>query len=150
MGRVVAARPRRSTRSRNVGRLARRRAVGALFGAAGSVASAAASATPPRAPDWAFGQPAAEVALFAVSAVSLTTFLLPQARRGWGPDEPSTYDYSSAELSDLTGATVGVLVGSVGTYLAEAAYYDEVGVDGSFTLALRTSLIDFEAIMLAT
>ena len=111
-----------------------------------------ARAAPPQvadAPDWAFGEPAAEVALAATSLLSLAAFALPQAESGWGPSTERPRDDGYGAASDYTGSFVGTSWQLIGSWALEGGYYQERGIADPYGRALRTSLIDTEAVLFA-
>ncbi len=112
-----------------------------------------ARAAPPQvadAPDWAFGEPAAEVALAATSALFMAAYALPQAVSDWAPSTEQTRNDHYGEASDYTGSVVGTSWQLVGSWALEGGYYDERGIADPYGRALRTSLMDTEAVLLAT
>ncbi len=134
-------------------RLMGRHAVAAAALAVPCLVSAPARAEPPQiadAPDWAFGEPAAEVALAAVSLSSLALSALPEIETGWGPswERPRNDGYSAA--SDFTGSFVGTAWQLVGSWALEGSYYQDRGIANPHGRALRTTLMDTEAVLLAT
>jgi membrane-associated phospholipid phosphatase len=112
-------------------------------------APAAAQGLGPAAPDWAFGSPGGEAAVAAVCAASLAAYLIPQRRSGWGPDGSRPLDPTLDLISDFTGAGVGSLLVTGQAYLFEGGYLAQQGAADPFARALRTSLIDAEAVTLA-
>lgn len=98
------------------------------------------------APDWAFGSPVGEAALAAVTTASLATFLLPQRRGTWGPYSSRAAHASIGTVSDFTGALFGSALLMTSGYLLESAYYRDGGVGDPYARALRTTLIDLEAV----
>ncbi|AUX40310.1 hypothetical protein SOCE26_017100 [Sorangium cellulosum] len=110
----------------------------------------AAAQVGPAAPDWAFGDPAGEAVVIAVSAASLASYLLPQRRSAWGAASSEERNEVLGRASDLTGAAGGTLL-LLGTgYALEGSYLAGVGVPHPFSRALRTSLIEAEAAALST
>lgn len=113
-------------------------------------APAAAQRSPAAAPDWAFGAAGGEIAVAAVSVASLSTVLLPQRHSTWGAATSQDWDERLGLVSDFTGAFFGTTILAGGMYAFESAYLLDAGVPEPFGRALRTSLIDVEAVMLAT
>lgn len=124
---------------------------GAALGVVLAAASpAAADHSGPFAPDWAFREPAAEAVIAGVSAASTAFYLLPQQRRQWAPYRPRPHDSTLDWISDFTGAIAGSVLISGGTYLFEGGYLSEHEAPRPFARALRTTLIDAEAVLLAS
>jgi membrane-associated phospholipid phosphatase len=113
-------------------------------------APAAADHSGPTAPDWAFRSPGGEAVVAGVSALSVAAYLLPQQRSGWGPYTPRPKDTTLDWISDFTGAIAGSVLLTGGTYLFEGGYLAEHGAPKPFARALRTSLIDLEAVLLTS
>jgi membrane-associated phospholipid phosphatase len=128
--------------------LSRRLAV--AFGAAlGAVLSPSIAWAESNEPDWAFSEPAMEPVVAGVCAASLLTFLVPQKRSGWGArGEVDPGDLSDL-VSDFTGAAGGALFLGATGYVLEAAYYQTDGVRYPFARALKTTMIDVEALALS-
>ncbi|WP_050434177.1 phosphatase PAP2 family protein [Chondromyces crocatus] len=118
----------------------------------GLTASATASANPPgaAAPDWAFRSAPAEAVLAGVSAASMAMYFIPQQRIGWAPYAARPHHPTLARISDFTGALGGAFLLGGGMTLFEGAYLAQHGVPNPYARALRTTLIDAEAVMLAT
>lgn len=110
----------------------------------------AAAQAGPAAPDWAFGAPAGEVAVVAACTASLTAYLLPQRRSAWGAASSEERNETLGLASDITGATVGTLLQLGSGYALEGSYLAGTGVPHPFSRALRTSLIEVEAVALST
>ena len=110
--------------------------------------SSTASAQP-NGPDWAFGDPAGEVALGLVSALSWSSRLLPQHQGQWGPSPARPHDPVTGMMSDFSGAYIGTAWQFIGGYAAETSYYRDNGVEAPFGRAWRTSLMDIESSLLA-
>ncbi|MBW2453937.1 MAG: phosphatase PAP2 family protein [Deltaproteobacteria bacterium] len=112
-----------------------------------------AQAAPPQvadAPDWAFGEPAGEVVLAAASLSSLALLALPKVETGWGPSWERPQDDGYGTASDFTGSFVGTTWQLVGGWALEGGYYQARGIADPHGRALRTTLIDGEAVLLAT
>ena len=127
-----------------------RLAAGLLAPALLTSSAAAAERTGPVAPDWAFGAPSGEAALAAISVASLASFFLPQRRSTWAADASRPVDLTYAWISDLTGATLGSFLVTGQAYAFEGGYLAREGVPEPSARALRTSLIDLEAVALST
>jgi membrane-associated phospholipid phosphatase len=125
-------------------------AVASACAAIAASAPAAADHSGPTAPDWAFRSPGAEVAIATVSALSLAGYLLPQQRSSWGPYRPVRHDSTLDWISDFTGAIAGSVLLAGGTYAFEGGYLAEHGAPQPYARALRTSLIDLEAVLLTS
>jgi len=102
------------------------------------------------APDWAFGQPAAEVIVAAVGASMMATFALPQREGTWGPYSARKRHEVYGRISDFSGASIGMAWQLAGGYALEAVHYDNLDVTKPYPRALRTSLIDIESALYAT
>ena len=102
------------------------------------------------APDWAFGSPEAEVALTVGSVLALGTYFLPQRQSDWGPSPERPAHDGISMASDFTGSVIGASWQLVGSYGLEVSYYRDHGVDDPFGRGLRTSVIDLQAVTLAT
>lgn len=111
---------------------------------------AAAAADPPNGPDWAFGHPAGEAVLGAGCILSLATWFLPQRITAWGPYSPRDRNDTFGAISDYSGAFVGSMFQVVGGYVTEAIYYDRNNAKVPLERALRTSLVDLEAVVLGS
>lgn len=113
---------------------------------------AAAAADPPdvNGPDWAFGEPVGEALLGAGCLVSLATWFLPQRITAWGPYTAWERNDKIGVISDYSGAFVGSMFQVLGGYITEAIYYDQNQAKVPIERALRTSLIDLEAVVLGT
>ncbi|WP_437533801.1 phosphatase PAP2 family protein [Sorangium sp. So ce726] len=110
----------------------------------------AAAQAGPAAPDWAFGTPGGEAALAAACTASLATYLLPQRRSGWGAASSEERNDAIGLASDITGAAVGTLLLLGSGYALEGSYLAGAGVPRPYARALRTSLIEVEAVALST
>jgi membrane-associated phospholipid phosphatase len=112
--------------------------------------SAARAQAPTNAPDWAFGAPGGEAAVLAVSIASLSAFFLPQRHGSWAPDAPRAFHPGYDAVSNFTGAYLGTLeVAAVG-YVFEGAHLAGAGTPQPWARALRTSLVDVEAVALSS
>lgn len=131
-------------------RLAALAALAASGALLGLPAPAAADHRGPTAPEWVFRSPGAEGALVAMGAVSTAAYLLPQRRGTWAPYVARPLDPRLDAISDITGAMGGSLLLVGGAYLFEASYYAEHRAPEPFARALRTSLIDVEAVLLTS
>jgi membrane-associated phospholipid phosphatase len=126
-------------------------AIATLAGALLAPRPAAADPARRQAPDWAFGSPAGEVAVFGVASASLLTWFLPQRyNAAWKPLDAVPYEPIWDSASDLTGSVIGVTLQAANGYAFEAAYLDDRRVDDPFQRALRAPLIDGEATLLTT
>ncbi|WP_437298386.1 phosphatase PAP2 family protein [Sorangium sp. So ce426] len=110
----------------------------------------AAAQAGPAAPDWAFGAPGGEAALAAACTASLATYLLPQRRSGWGAASSEERNDAIGLASDITGAAAGTLLLLGGGYALEGSYLAGAGIRRPYARALRTSLIEVEAVALST
>jgi membrane-associated phospholipid phosphatase len=117
-----------------------------------SLATAESAAAEPRAngPDWAFGRPEAEIALFLASAASLVTHAIPQRASDWGPFAPRARAPVFAHVSDYTGAFVGSAGTLAAGYGLELGYYAANGVRSANVRTLRTSLMELESALFTT
>jgi hypothetical protein len=111
---------------------------------------AAPARAQPNGPDWAFGEPAGEVAVALVSVLSWSSRLLPQHRGKWGPSPARPHQAVAGTMSDFTGAYIGTAWQFVGGYAAEASYYRDNGVEAPFGRAGRTTLVEVESTLLAS
>lgn len=109
-----------------------------------------AAAQPATAPDWAFGSVDGEVVLAAASFGSLASLLVPQRRTAWGPSPARPFDTTADQASDVTGAYVGSALQLGSAWAFEAGYLEAHGVAEPYARALRTSLVDVEAVALTT
>jgi hypothetical protein len=101
------------------------------------------------APSDAFGAPAGEIALASVSALSLTTYLLPQRTSDWGPDRARPSVRERDAESDVMGGAGALVWLMPFTYMLEAAHLDAAGADEPFGRALRLPMMQAEALGLA-
>ncbi|EYF08147.1 phosphatase PAP2 family protein [Chondromyces apiculatus] len=114
-------------------------------------ASAAAQSPGPTVPDWAFRSAPAEAVLAGGSAASMALYLLlPQRHSTWGPYRARPHHTTLDWISDFTGALGGSLLLTGGATLFEGAYLAQNGAPDPYARALRTTLVDAEAVMLAT
>ncbi len=109
-----------------------------------------AEAQQPNGPDYAFGSPGGEVALTALSALSLAAFALPQRQGQWAPSSERPAHEGFEAASDFVGGGIGASWQLVGSYGLEVGYYEQHQVDDALGRAFRTSLIDLQAMALAT
>jgi hypothetical protein len=102
-------------------------------------------------PGWAFGSVGGEIALGAATAAAPAFYFLPQRRTKWGASHEQDPDPESAFLSNVLGGPGGiVLAGGLG-YLSEWGYLASRSANHAAPLnALRTSVVDLEAVMLST
>jgi membrane-associated phospholipid phosphatase len=114
--------------------------------AGGSVARA----DQPNAPAWAFDEPAADVAMSVGSALTLLFWLLPQNETEWEPSpvRPKSAGYGLA--SDFAGGPIGGLWQLAGSYALESSYYVDNDVGDGQQRALRSMLINLDAMLLTT
>ncbi len=111
---------------------------------------ALASGPAPNAPDWAFRALGGEIATAIVCAAPLSLAFLPQRRSAWGAWRTWEPDRFYGLLSDLTGAAFGSALAMSTGYILEGRYYQLAGLSAPFTRSLRTSIIDLEAVALAS
>jgi membrane-associated phospholipid phosphatase len=111
---------------------------------------AADAADPPNGPDWAFGYPAGEALLGAGCILSLAAWFLPQRITTWGPYSPRDRNDELGAISDYSGAFVGSMFQVLGGYVTEAIYYDRNDAKVPLERALRTSLVDLEAVVIGS
>jgi membrane-associated phospholipid phosphatase len=102
------------------------------------------------APDWAFGHPGGEFVTTIVSIASLSTILLPQRHGTWGAFVSWEDDPFYGSISDFTGAFVGSVIAMTAGYFLDARYLEIGGSEHPYARSLRTTLIDVEAVTLAT
>jgi membrane-associated phospholipid phosphatase len=102
------------------------------------------------APDWAFGSLGGEIGTAIVCAAPLSMFLVPQRRSKWGAWRTWEADRFYGVLSDFTGAAIGSALAMSAGYIVEGRYYQLAGLSAPFTRSLRTSIIDLEAVALAS
>jgi len=101
-------------------------------------------------PDWAFGEPAGEVAVGVVSVLSLGALLLPQSRHPWGPSSPRPHHPAGSRASDIVGASAGSLLAIGAGWALESLYYVDRDVEAPFARGARTTLLEVEAVALST
>jgi PAP2 superfamily len=125
---------------------------GLLSAALALAPRAAVAADPPEVngPDWAFGVPAGEGLLAAGCVLSLATWFLPQRITAWGPYSAMERNDEIGAVSDYSGAFVGSMLQVLGGYVTEAIYYDQNQAKVPLERALRTSLVDLEALVLGS
>lgn len=128
----------------------RRRLGPAALAAATVLAVSSPARGQPNEPDWAFSEPAVEPLVAGVCAASLLAYFVPQRRSEWGAYSERGRGDTSDVVSDFTGAAVGSLVLVTTGYFLEAAYYQTAGTSYPFARALKTSMIDVEALALST
>ncbi|MBM4358693.1 MAG: phosphatase PAP2 family protein [Deltaproteobacteria bacterium] len=104
----------------------------------------------PDGPGWAFGNPFAEVALAGVSLLSLTAGALPQQSSSWAPAAQRPANATWSGLSDVTGADFGTGLAMLGGVGLELAYYRARGDREPFVRAMRSALVEAEAVALTT
>lgn len=112
--------------------------------------AALAADAAPNAPDWVSGDVGGEIATAIVCAAPLTMALFPQKRSQWGAWRESEADRFYGVLSDFTGAAIGSALAMSTGYILEGRYYQLAGLSTPFTQSLRTSIIDLEAVALAS
>ena len=112
--------------------------------------AAAADPPEPNGPDWAFGAPVGEALVGAGCILSLATWFLPQRITAWGPYGAWKRNDEIGAISDYSGAFVGSMFQVLGGYVTEAIYYDQNQAKVPLERALRTSLIDLEAMVLGS
>lgn len=122
----------------------------ALFVATALSTSARAALAQAEGPDWAFGEPAGEVAVGVVSTLSLGALLLPQSRWPWGPSSPRPHNPAGSRASDVAGATGGSLISIGAGFALESIYYLQRDVEAPYARAARTTIVEAEAVTLAT
>ncbi len=101
-------------------------------------------------PDWAFGEPAAEIGVAGVAAASNLTLLLDQNRSSWGPSHVQEFDPTIGAWSDLFGAAGGVLAQLGAGYAIEAGYLATVRAADPGVDALFGGMVEAEAVLLST
>jgi membrane-associated phospholipid phosphatase len=84
------------------------------------------------------------------SALSLATITIPQQVTGWAPSSERHYNETLGTISDFTGSLAGTGIAMVGGFGLEVAYYQTNGADSPFIRALRTSLIEAEAVAMTS
>jgi membrane-associated phospholipid phosphatase len=120
----------------------------ALFVCCLAVASPAA-AEPANSPGWAFGHQGGELALGLGSLASLAVVAIPTRFSGWEPSEQREHVPSIALASDFSGALVGSVWQLSGSWALEGSYYQAHDVRRPYALALRTTLVASEAVVLS-
>lgn len=101
-------------------------------------------------PGWAFGEPEGEVALTLLGVASLAAFALPQREDDWKPFPIRPRNELYGTGSDYIGGTVGTAWQVFGGFALEASYFEEEYVVDSYDRALRSSLVEIEASLIAT
>ncbi len=101
-------------------------------------------------PDWAFGSPTGEIFLTLASALSLATVAIPQQATGWAPSSHTAWKPGLGLASDFTGSAIGTGIAMAGGFGLEVAYYKANGADSPITRALRTSLVEAEAVAMTS
>lgn len=101
------------------------------------------------APDWAFGEPAAEAIVGAVALSSIAAFAFPQRESAWAPYSARQRHLAYGRISDFSGAGIGTAWQLAGGYALEAVHYETFDVAHPYRRALRSSLIDAESALLA-
>lgn len=111
-----------------------------------------AEATPPmpNGPGWAFGAPGGEVALASFSLLALAAYALPQQASGWGPAAVAPHEPAAASLSNVTGAFFGTGLAMAGGLGLEFAYYRSQRDSAALVRALRSTLVEAEALALTS
>jgi membrane-associated phospholipid phosphatase len=117
---------------------------------AAEASAAVAAAREPNGPGWAFGSPAAEVALSAASLASLAAFAIPQQRSSWGPTAEAPSNATLGLISDFTGSYAGTGLAMLGGLGFEVAYYRAQGDPSPWVRALRSSLVEAEAVAMTS
>lgn len=112
--------------------------------------SLARAAEPPNGPDWAFGHPAGEAVVAALSAGSMALAALPQRATDWSPSPVRPRDETYGMVSDFTGSGIGSAWQILGGWALDVGYYEQHDADDPYGRALRTALVDTEALMLST
>jgi membrane-associated phospholipid phosphatase len=97
-------------------------------------------------PDWAFGNPIGELFVTLGSALTLATIAIPQQSTGWAPSSHTKHNPTIGRISDFTGNVWGTGIAMLGGYGLEVTYYSQNGADKPWLRALRTSLIEAEAV----
>lgn len=111
---------------------------------------AEAANSPPNAPDYVSGAVGGEIVTAIVCAAPLTMALFPQRRSTWGAFRSWDADRFYGLISDFTGAAIGTALTMTSGYILEGRYYGSADYPTPFTRSLRTSLIDLEAVALAS
>ncbi|MCK6589840.1 MAG: phosphatase PAP2 family protein [Polyangiaceae bacterium] len=104
----------------------------------------------PNGPDWVFSDVGGEIVTAIVCAAPLSMALFPQTRSRWGAWRTWEADRFYGLLSDFTGAAIGSALTMTAGYIIEGRYYQLAGLSAPFTRSLRTSIIDVEAVALAS
>lgn len=128
----------------------RPKGLGVALAVGATLAQARDARAQPNEPDWAFGEPAAEPVVAAVCLASFLSVFIPQRRTQWGPLSPRDREEISDIVSDFTGAGAGGFIQVLTGYFLDSAYYQTAGASYPFARALKTSMIDLEALALST
>jgi hypothetical protein len=131
--------------------MVRRRAVALLASCATFAASTCARsvAAEPSRPGAAFGSEAGEVGLALACGATLAARFLPQQTSEWGPSHAAEFAFDTSLVSDFVGAGIGSVLQIGAGYGFETAYLASHGDRQPAVGALRTSVIDVEALMLS-
>ncbi len=124
--------------------------IGALVGLALTSGVSEVAADEPVALDWIAREPGIEVAVSVAALASHTVGFLDQRTSGWGPSWRLAHDPVFATASDLTGAVLGVSWQVAASYALDVEYFDRLGVADPTEAAGRTTLVDLQAVVLAT
>jgi membrane-associated phospholipid phosphatase len=112
--------------------------------------TSARSAAATDGPGWAFGEPFAEVALATASLLSLTAGAIPQRTSTWAPAALRPSNATWSHLSDVTGAFLGTGLAVASGVGLELAYYRARGDREPFVRALRSAMVEAEAVAMTT
>ena len=82
-------------------------------------------------------------------AATLTSRFLPQVESDWGPSHAAEFAFDTGLVSDYTGAGVGSVLQIGAGYGFETAYLASHGDVQPAIGALRTAVIEAEALMLS-
>jgi len=104
----------------------------------------------PNGPSWAFGSPAGEVALATASLLSLAAYMSPQQASDWGPASVVPHDARYASQSNVTGSFFGTGLAMLSGVGLEVAFYQKQRDPAAFVRAMRSSLVEAEALALTS
>jgi membrane-associated phospholipid phosphatase len=102
-------------------------------------------------PGWAFGSVGGEIALGAATAAAPAFYFLPQRRTKWGAYAEHPRDPDFVLLSNIAGGIGGIVFAGGFGYMFEWGYLAAKSNNHQAPVnALRTSVVDLEAVMLST
>lgn len=130
----------------------RRRAAAALVPIALAVAASSTASTAradPSRPGAAFGSEWGEAGLALACAATMSARFIPQQRSSWAPSHAAEFAFDTGLVSDYTGAGIGSVLQIAAGYGFETAYLASHGVYEPAVNALRTPVIELEALMLS-